>query len=219
MLTKVYLILAMLYLSNKFSQGKTLGLKENLDAVKKELSTEEQFLTGVIKAEGFFKKYKNLLIALVAIIFITFLVISLYKSKLQRSLTASNEAFVTLLENPTDKEALELLKTKNSKLYQLFLFSQETKTNDLEKLKSLDSQITEPILKDLLRYQEASLSSEGLSGYAMKQGAILKEFAKLQEAYLLFEAGKNKEAQDILKQISYDSPLNQVAESLKHYLK
>jgi len=219
MLTKVHLILAMLYLSNKFSQGKTLGLKENLDAVKKEISTEEQFLSGIIKAEGFFKKYKNLLIALVVIVFIALIVLSLYKSKLEKSLVASNEAYITLLENPTDKEALETLKTKNSKLYQLFIFSQEVKINDLEKLKSLDTQITEPILKDLLTYQEASLSSEGLSSYSMKQGAILKEFAKLQEAYLLLENGKSKEAANVLKQISYDSPLNQVAESLKHYIK
>ncbi|WNY98242.1 hypothetical protein SUSP_000660 [Sulfurospirillum sp. 'SP'] len=39
-----------------------MGLKENIKAVKEEISTEEQFLEGMIKSERFFnrnKKYIN----------------------------------------------------------------------------------------------------------------------------------------------------------------
>ncbi|HIP59612.1 MAG TPA: tetratricopeptide repeat protein [Campylobacterales bacterium] len=200
-------------------KGKTLSLKENIEAVKKELSAEEQFLESIVKAEGFWKKYKKLLIALAVLVVVAALGMALYNTMKEQSLKASNEAYLTLQKNPTDKEALETLKSKNPKLYQLFLFSNEMKSADVAKLEALSSQISDPILKDLLSYQKASLSGKGLSSYAMKQDALLKEFASLQEAYNLFKEGKSKEAKTLLAQIPESSQLQQIAQSFKHYLK
>ena len=39
-----------------------MGLKENINAVKEELSTEEQFLESIIKGERFFKRNKKIII-------------------------------------------------------------------------------------------------------------------------------------------------------------
>jgi len=200
-------------------KGKTLSLKENIEAVKKELSAEEQFLESIVKAEGFWKKYKKLLIALAVLVVVAALGMALYNTIKEQSLKASNEAYSMLQKNPTDKEALETLKSKNPKLYQLFLFSNEMKSADVAKLEALSSQISDPILKDLLSYQKASLSGKGLSSYAMKQDALLKEFASLQEAYNLFKEGKSKEAKTLLAQIPESSQLQQIAQSFKHYLK
>ncbi len=196
-----------------------MGLKDNIDAVKKEISTEEQFLSSVIKAEGFFKKYKYLILAVVIAIVVALVANTLYKSKAEDDLIESNRAFTTLQDNPSDKDALKTLSEKNQNLYQLFLFTQEIKSGSVDGLKSLEGKITEPILKDLLLYQASSLSKSGFDRYTIKQGAILKDFARVQDAYLLLKDGKSKEALTILKQISYDSELNEVAESLRHYMK
>jgi hypothetical protein len=196
-----------------------LGLKENIDAVKKEISTEEQFLGSIIRAEGFLKKYKNLLIALAVLLIVAALANIFYKSSKEKSYIASNEAYTALQTNPNDKEALETLKSKNPKLYELFLFSNEIKSADASKLKSLKSKLTDPVLKDLLSYQASSLTKKDLNSYSVKQKALLKEFAKIQEAYLLLKEGKTKEAAVILSLISADSPLAQMAQSLKHYIK
>ncbi len=196
-----------------------MGLKENIDAVKKEISTEEQFLGSIIKAEGFFKKYKNLLIAFAALLIVAALANIFYKTSKEKNFIASNEAYVTLQTNPSNKDALEILKSKNPKLYELFLFSSEIKSADASKLESLKSKLTDPILKDLLSYQASSLLEKDLSSYSVKQKALLKEFAKIQEAYILLKDGKTKDAAVILSLISANSPLAQMAQSLKHYIK
>ncbi len=196
-----------------------MSLRDNIDAVKKELSTEEQFLESVIKAEGFWKKYKKLLIAVVVLIIIIALGMTVYNTMKENSLNASNKAYTALQQNPMDKEALETLKSKNPKLYQLFLFSNEMKSADASKLESLNSQISDPILKDLLAYQIASISGKGINAYTIKQDALLKEFALLQEIYTLFKEGKSKEAKVLLSQIPESSQLQQIAQSFKHYLK
>ncbi len=196
-----------------------MSLKENIEAVKKELSAEEQFLESIVKAEGFWKKYKKLLIVLAVLVVVAALSLALYNSMKEKSLITSNEAYTTLTKNPTDKEALATLKSKNPKLYQLFLFSNEMKNADVAKLEAISSQISDPILKDLLSYQKASLSGKGMAEYSLKQGAILKEFASLQEVYTLFKEGKSKEAKALLAQIPESSQLQQIAQSFKHYLK
>lgn len=196
-----------------------MGLKENIDAVKKEISTEEQFLGSIIKAEGFLKKYKNLLIALAVLIIVAALANIFYNKSQEKSFIASNEAYIKLQADPNNKEAQDVLKSKNPKLYELFLFSNEIKNQDASKLESLKSNLTDPVLKDLLTYQASSLSSGDLSSYSVKQKALLREFAKIQEAYILLKDGKTKDAAVVLSFISADSPLSKMAQSLKHYIK
>ncbi len=196
-----------------------MGLKENMNAIKKELSTEEQFLESVIKAEGFFKKYKKLLIIVAVLVIALSLAYVFYQSTQKSNLDESNRAFVALQSDPTNKTAIETLKSKNPRLYQLFLFSSEVKSNDPVKLQSLKSQITDPILKDLLTYQEASLLEKDLRDYSMKKDALLKDLASLESVYLLLEEGKSKEAATILAQIPANSALNEIVQSLKHYMK
>ena len=196
-----------------------MSLKENIEAVKKELSTEEQFLESVVKAEGFWKKYKKLVMALGVGLVVLALGSAFYKSMKEKSLTASNEAFVTLQKNPTDASALETLKSKNPKLYELFLFSSQIKSTDGAKLQALKANLKDPILKDLVSYQEASVSKKDLSAYAVKQDALLKELATLELVYTFFKEGKSKEAKAELAKIPETSQLHQMAQSFKHYLK
>ena len=47
-----------------------MSIKENVDYVKTELSSEEKFLENFVKGERFFKKYKTLIFGFIAVIFI-----------------------------------------------------------------------------------------------------------------------------------------------------
>jgi hypothetical protein len=195
-----------------------LSIKDNVKAVKEELGAEEKFLESVIKAEGFFKKYKKPLIALLVGI-VLFAVISAVTGYIKESnLRASNEAYATLLKNPNDTKSLELLKSKNPALYEAYIFSGGIKTQEVAKLKELKSKVSEKNLKDLIDYQTASLSREGLEAYRSRGDAILRELALFEEAYLLLKAGKIKEAKSRLSQISPDSPLKYMVQNLQHYI-
>ncbi len=198
-----------------------MGLKENVEAIKKELSAEEQFLESVIKAEGFFKKYKKALIAVgVAVVLaVSFYLISDFIKN--RDLRLSNEAFLALQKNPADKDALKILESKNPKLFTLFNFSQAVKGNDPKKIEAVKTKMKEPLLEDLALYQSSALSEDlsSLKSYAQKQNALLKELAVLDEAFLLFEKGKSDEARALLQKIPVTSPLYQLAQSFSHYQK
>ena len=40
-----------------------MAIKDDIDSIKEELNTQEQFLENIIKSERFFKKYKKIIIA------------------------------------------------------------------------------------------------------------------------------------------------------------
>ena len=198
-----------------------MGLKENVEAIKQELSTEEQFLESVIKAEGFFKKYKKLLIALTAVIVVAALAYGVTDYIKNKNLREANEALAALQANPKDSAALDTLKSKNPALYALFSFSQAVKSNDVKKLEEIEKSLKDPVLKDLAAFQSASLKEDekALTAYAQKQDAMLREIAVLDDAFLLFQQGKSKEAREMLNQIPVTSTLYQVVQSFMHYQK
>ena len=198
-----------------------MGLKENVEALKQELSTEEQFLESVIKAEGFFKKYKKVLIAAaVAVIAGTVLYLTMDYLR-QRDLTLANEALATLQKNPADSAARKKLQDASPGLYEMFLFSEAAGKNDTAELAKIAQSSPDPVLKDLATYQNASLKedADALSAYSEKDAALLKEVALLDEAYLLFRAGKGDEARKRLAQIPLTSQMQGIVQSFRHYMK
>ncbi len=198
-----------------------MGLKENVDALKQELSTEEQFLESVIKAEGFFKKYKKALIA-AAVILVAGVVIYLAADYIKnRDLIQANQALAALEKNPADTKAQKLLEEKNQALYEMYLFSVAAKSGKADALTKLAQREKDPVLRDLAEYQSASLKEDvkGLDAYSQKQEALLKEVAVLDEAFLLFSEGKNDEARKRLGLIPLTSQLQGVAQSFTHYMK
>ncbi len=198
-----------------------MGLKENVEALKQELSAEEQFLESVIKAEGFFKRYKKVLIAAVAVLLLgiaAYLVTEYIKN---RNIALANQALATLQQNPSDANALAQLKEKSPQLYMLFQYSQAVKSGDSTKMKALEAKVEDPILKDLLAFQSASAAADAqaLDAYAGRQDAILQELATLDEAFLLFEQGKGDAARKVLERIPLMSPMHQIVQNFLHYQK
>ncbi len=198
-----------------------MGLKENVDALKQELSTEEQFLESVIKAEGFFKKYKKLLIAAAAILIAAILIYLSVDYIKNRDLVQANQALAALQQNPGDAKALKQLREKNEALYELFQFSVAAKSGKAEQLADLAGKSKDSVLSDLAEYQSASLKEDtkGLDSYSERQEALLREIAVLDEAFLLFNEGKNDEARKRLAMIPVTSQLQGVVQSFTHYMK
>ena len=44
-----------------------MAIKDDIDSIKEELNTQEQFLENIIKSERFFKKYKKIIIGALAL--------------------------------------------------------------------------------------------------------------------------------------------------------
>jgi hypothetical protein len=199
-------------------RGYELSLKENIDAIKSELSTEEQFLESIIKIERVYKKYKKPIIAAAVTVVFVFAgyAVSNYIKKV--NIKTSNEAYLTLLKNPDNKEALKVLQNKNTPLYNAYLFQKAMKEKEIQSLLSL-SNGQDPIIADIAAYQSAVLKADEkkISAYSYRQNGILKNFTLLEDGYLLLKEGKIKEAKEKFSQIPHTSALKSVAINLEHY--
>lgn len=199
-----------------------MSLKEDINAVKEELNTEEQFLESLIRAERFYKKYKKQLIALASILLIAFVAYSVKVYIDESNLKASNEAYLKLLDNPNDTKAAEVLKSKNEHLYYAFKFQMAAKKNDKNLFKEIIDKSNDPYLKDLSKYQIASLDKkrDEIDSYANNsKPGLLKNMALLEDAYLLLKDNKKDEAKVKLSMIEVDSPLRSIAVNLEHFIK
>ena len=190
-----------------------MSIKENVDYVKEELNSQEKFLESFVKGERFYKKYRTLIFASIAIIVIGAIGLVIKKNVDESNKLEANLAFNKVLQNSNDKEALELLKNKNEKLYEVALFLQGKNEN-----KAVDINI--PVLKELAEYQVAlsNKNVDELSNLSMQGDFLLKEFAIFNKALILTKEGKFEEARTALQQITETSKASELANLLKHYL-
>ena len=187
-------------------KGFVLALKENIEAVKKEIGTEEQFIEGLIKSERFYKKYKKVLISVAVVVVLAGGAYTTLNVLKENKLQASNKAYNRLLVDSNDGAALAILKDKNERLYNFFRFRQALESNDVDVLKELAEYKKDSVISDLASYQ--------LSGAKSK---LLEGFITLQEGYKLLQADKIKEAKLKFTQIDLNSPLKKISNNLEHY--
>lgn len=189
-----------------------MSLKENISAVKDEISTEEQFLESLIKGERFFKKYKKIIVTLVGIVVFAFIAYGAFTYIHQNQIEKANIAYATLLKNPKDTQALESLKSNDERLYNLFIFTQAANADDKSELEKLSKLKDDSILADLATYQ---LQSE--NGESDTKSELLRGMALLHAGYKLLLDGKINEAKLQFAQIGVNSPLKNIANNLEHY--
>lgn len=190
-----------------------MSIKENVDYVKTELSSEEKFLENFVKGERFFKKYKTLIFAFIAITIVAIIAIFIKNNIDESNKLEANIAFNKVLENSNNSEALAILKEKNPKLYDVALFLQAKK-----EAKNVD--INVPLLKELSKYQSA-LNNKNISeldNLSMQNDFLLKEFAIFNKALLLTNEEKFDEAKKTLALIPQTSKAFELAKLLNHYL-
>jgi tetratricopeptide (TPR) repeat protein len=190
-----------------------MSIKENVDYVKTELSSEEKFLENFVKSERFFKKYKTLIFGIIAATIIGFVVVFVKNILDESNKLEANIAFKKVLENSNDSQALATLKNKNEKLYVIAKYLQAQKEG-----KSVDVNL--PMLKELSKYENAlaNKSISELDNLSMQNDFLLKEFAIFNKALFLTNEGKFDEAKAALKLIPENSRAFELAKMLNHYL-
>ena len=190
-----------------------MSIKENVDYIKEELSSQEKFLENFVKGERFYKKYKTLIFAFIAIAILGGIGLVIKNNIDESNKLKANIAFNKVLENSTDTQALEELKNTNEKLYEVALFLQAKKEN-----KAVDINI--PLLKELSKYQVALANKnvDELTNLSMQNDFLLKEFAIFNKALLLSNEGKYDDAKSTLKLIPQTSKAFELANLLNHYL-
>jgi len=188
-----------------------MSLKENVDFIKKEINTEEEFLVGFVKLERLYKKYKFLIILIVVLSIGGFIGIKINDYFNQQANIKANIAYDKLLKNPKDTKALAILKDTNIKLYNIIVFLNSNKET---------TNINSLFFNDLSEYIVALNKSDiiKLNSLTLNQNFILKEYAILNKAFLETKNKEYNKAKRTLKGISISSPVSKLANSLRHYL-
>jgi len=199
-------------------QGARVSLKENIDMVKEELNQEEKLFESAVKTERFVKKYKVPLIGILIAVIAVLVGNSLYQVNLSETISKSNTAYMTLLSTPQDEQARKTLEENNPSLYDAWQLKTALAGQDETKLESLKSSSSE-VVADLATYELAALKKDknALNEYALKQDAVLKDFAILNEAVLLMQEGKTAEAKERLRLIDEESSFKKMVALLQHY--
>lgn len=195
-----------------FKKARYMSIKDDVNYIKNELSSEEKFLESFVKTERFFKKYKKLIFGLI-ILAIVGSVVFLVKTKLdEKNLYEANIALSNFLENG-NQNSLKQLKEKNRDLYEIALY-----LDAKNEFKNAD--INLKYLKELLDFQVALLNSNQseLDLVSKKADFLLKDYAIFNQALILVNNQKYAEAREILGKISQDSRAFELATLLKHYL-
>jgi hypothetical protein len=189
-----------------------MSIKDDVNYIKNELSSEEKFLESFVKTERFFKKYKKLIVVLIITVIVGSIAF-LVKTKLdEKNLYEANIALSNFLENG-NQNSLNQLKEKNRDLYEIALY-----LDAKNEFKNAD--INLKYLKELLDFQVALLNSNqsDLDAVSKKADFLLKDYAIFNQALILVNNQKYAEAREILGKISQDSRAFELATLLKHYL-
>ena len=195
-----------------------MSLKNDLDMVKEELSSEEKFFEKAVVTEKFVKKYKKLLIGSVIAIVVVVVGDVAYEANKQHTITLANETLATLMKNPNDKAQVDVLGTLSPALHDVWLYSQAIANNDVKELEKLKSSKA-LVVGDLASYESAQRSANvaQLDTYTTKQNGIYKDLAQVQLAVILMNDGKIDEAHEKLKMVGINSPLAKLSQALMHY--
>lgn len=195
-----------------FKKARYMSIKDDVNYIKNELSSEEKFLESFVKTERFFKKYKKLIVVLIITVIVGSIAF-LVKTKLdEKNLYEANIALSNFLENG-NQNSLDELKEKNRDLYEIALY-----LDAKNEFKNAD--INLKYLKELLDFQVALLNSNQseLDLVSKKADFLLKDYAIFNQALILVNNQKYAEAREILGKISQDSRAFELATLLKHYL-
>lgn len=195
-----------------------MSLKENIQAVKDELNSEEKFFENAIRTERFVKKYQKPLIASVAALVIGLSSYVGYGLYADMQVKKANEALSALLLNPSDAQALKTLSENSEDLYDLYRLSKALKENDAKILGELKGSKSLEVA-DIATYENAIASGDmkSLEVYSKQQNGLYQELAVVELAVAALQKGDVGVAQQQLLAIKQESPLYAVAQNLNHY--
>ena len=188
-----------------------MSLKENVDYIKEEISNEEKFFESFFKVEKFYKKYKFIIIALVVLVLGYFITTNILSYVKEQNAIAANKAYNTLLQDPKNKEAMDILKEKNKTLFNIAMYKiNKDNTADVDVI----------YLDNIAKFNKAVANNdiEQLNKLILDPTFVLKDYALFNKALILTNNKEYKKAKQTLKDISKDSQVNTLADLLRHYL-
>ena len=198
-------------------------LSKDLETIKSEFQNDEKLLENAFKLERLFKKYKFVLLGIVAVVVLWIAIVVASDYVEEKNAKEISQIYNELLISPQNTVLRENLKSKAPKLYDAFIYAnlssqKEARIAELEEL----SQSKNEIIAQIASYELASLKEDlqALSTIAKnpkKQGDSLKDFAKVQEAYLLLKNNDIDKAREVLKGVSSESSLDSIARQMEHY--
>ena len=187
-----------------------MGIGDNVNYVKKELSGDEKVLESALRVETLYKKHKRKVWIVLALIVVSFLGKTLFDTIHEMKMESANEALLTLQKDPKNKEAYEVLHSKNPALFELYNYQISLKSSDSKKLEELAGS-KNALISDISRYSSQVLASKS------SDSLYYKEMSLIEDAYLALKSGKPNVAKEKLELIDARSPLASIAELLKHY--
>ena len=195
-----------------------MSIKNDIEMVREELTSEEKFFEKSVITERFVKKYKSMIITGVVLVVVAIVGNIAYDVNKASTQTAANETLAELQNDPASVEALARLESLSPALYDVFVYSKALVDKDMKTLESLKSSKV-ALLSDLATYELAQNSKDvnALTTYSLAQDAIYKDLAQVQAAIILMNEGKTDKAHLKLQTITDTSPLAKVAKALLHY--
>ena len=186
-----------------------MSIKDDVNYVKTELSSDEKVLESAFKLESLYKRYKKIIWGVAGAILV-FAVMNVGMEALHQSkLASANQALLTLQSKPDDANALSVLKENNPPLYELYLFSHAAKQKDVKALKEISGS-KDDILADMSRYTVGAIEKKPVDS------KLYTEMAYLEEAYVAIKAGDIQKAKNKLALIDERSSLSMLAKLLEH---
>jgi hypothetical protein len=186
-----------------------MSLKENLDYMKTELTAQEKFIESFVKAEKIYKKYKTLIIGgAIGVVVLIVALISFNYIEEQNKVTA-NLAFNKFLQNNNDTVALEVLKDKNTNLYEIAMYLKD------------DSHVPNvPLFKEIALFQKSIKEDDtnSLNSLINSNNFLLKDYAIVFKALQQVKSDDIASAKETLQMLPSESLASDLAGLLSHYI-
>jgi hypothetical protein len=185
-----------------------MNIKENLDFLKDEISTEEKFFEGFFKLERVWKRYKVIIIGVSVVAIGLFAGININSYIQLQNKIKTNEAFNILLKDSKNEKAKEILKDNPKLLNIANYLNKEKKTKNIQ------------YLSDILAFNQSIEDGnlDKLNNILLKSDFLLKEYAIFQKALQQALNLKYKDAKETLKLVPKSSSISQLVNKLNHYL-
>jgi len=195
-----------------------LSLKENLKLIKEEILEQESFLEGIFKLGIYYKKYKKIILSIIAIV-VAYGVFASVRAYYQNQTTIkANEAFNAIVKNYDNKTALEFLKQNNKDLYDIAVFNQAKKDNSID-ISFLDNSNVW-FIKQLVKYDKAikNANASEIDALIAQRDFLLKDVAIMNKALIQIKHKKYKKAKNTLEFLSEEASKSEMAIVIEHFL-
>ena len=187
-----------------------MNIQDGIKEVKKEFSSDEQILVSAFKLEKFYKKNKIAIFTVVGLLVAFFSIKGVMGVIEESRLNSANEAYLVLQKDANNSQALETLKSKNPKLFELYSYTQAVKNRDIKTLQTLTNSKNE-FISDMSSYHLSILDGKEADS------ELYKDFALVHNAYLYIKDKRLEEARNQLALIDEKSPIYSISKIIRHY--